>query len=110
MVSASRPPASRLTSIPSAATDTIASSTPIASASRAGTAPRGIGRIAVRAMLASMSASHHILSAPHAPAPAAIADSVAMNLIQSTGPGANTNPTAPVNTTSDITRGLSRTR
>ena len=33
--------------------------------------------MAVRDMLASMSASHHMLSAPQAPAPAAIADSVA---------------------------------
>ena len=110
MVSARSAAASQLTCRPSAATDTIDSSTPIASAWCGGTAPRGIGRIAVRAMLASMSASHHMLSAPQAPAPAAIAESVATSFSQSTCPGARTNPTAPVNTTSDMTRGLRRTR
>ena len=35
--------------------------------------PRGIGRIAVRVMTASMSASYHMLSTPAAPAPAAMA-------------------------------------
>ena len=36
-------------------------------------APRGIGRMAVRAITASISASYHMLSTPAAPAPAAIA-------------------------------------
>ena len=39
--------------------------------------------MAVRDMLASMSASHHMLSAPQAPAPAAMADSVATSFSQS---------------------------
>ena len=68
------------------------------------------GRIAVRDILASISASHHMLSAPQAPAPPAIAESVAMSFIQSIGAGARAKPTAPVKTTSDMTRGLSRTR
>ena len=110
MVSASRAAANRLTLIARAATDTTESRIPIASASSGGTTPRGIGRIAVRAILASMSASHHIFSAPQAPAPPAIAESVARSLIQSIGAGASAKPTAPVKTTSDMTRGLSRTR
>src|SRR5271168_2326567 len=97
MVSASSAADSALTLTASAATDTTASRTPIASASTGGTTPRGMGRIAVRAMLASMSASHHMLSAPQAPAPAAIADMAARNLSQSNGAGARAKPTAPVN-------------
>ena len=42
--------------------------------------------------------------------PPAIAESAAMSFIQSIGAGARAKPTAPVNTTSDMTRGLSRTR
>ena len=110
MVSASSAAASQLTCIPSAATDTNESNTPIASAWSGGTTPRGMGRIAVARHSASMSASHHMLSAPQAPAPAAMAHSVARSFSQSTGPGASRKPTAPVNTTSDMTRGLRRTR
>ena len=68
---------------------------------------RGIGRPAVRDINVSMSASYHMLSAPDAPAPTAMQSS-AVNA--STGwivPGAATRPTSAVNTTSDITRGLS---
>src|SRR5579863_5320156 len=110
MVSASSAADSALTLSASAATDTTDSRTPIASASSGGTTPRGMGRIAVRDILASISASHHILSAPQAPAPVAIDEIVARNLSQSNGAGARAKPTAPVNTTSDITRGLSSTR
>ena len=65
-----------------------------------------MGRAAVRAMRASMSASYHILRAPEAPAPMAIASSAMM---ASTGwmlPGATTMPVNAENTTSDITRGF----
>ena len=110
IVSASSAAANTLTLIASAATDTTASRIPIASASSGATTPRGMGRIAVRAMLASMSASHHMLSAPQAPAPPAIAESVVRSFIQSIGAGASAKPTPPVKTTSDMTRGLSRTR
>jgi hypothetical protein len=51
-----------------------------------------------------------MLSAPQAPAPAAIADIAARNFSQSNGAGASAKPTAPVNTTSDITRGFKSTR
>ena len=70
------------------------------------TCPRGIGRAAVRAIAASISASYHMLSAPDAPAPAAMQISAA---IASTGciePGAATSPTSAVNTTRNITRGF----
>src|SRR5271166_7133823 len=110
MVSASSAADSPLTLTASAATDTIASRRPIASASSGGTTPLGMGRIAVRAILASMSASHHMLSAPQAPAPAAMADIALTNFSQSNGAGASAKPTAPVNTTSDITRGFKSTR
>ena len=69
--------------------------------------PAGIGRLAVRVISASMSASYHMLSAPEAPAPTAIARRAmkAMNGLVATG--AATRPTNAVNTTSDITRGFS---
>ena len=69
--------------------------------------PVGIGRLAVRDIKASMSASYHMLSAPEAPAPTAIASTAmtAMNGLVATG--AATSPTNAVKTTSDITRGFS---
>ena len=85
IVSTSSAAANTLTWIARPATDTTESRIPMASASSGGTTPRGMGRIAVRAILASMSASHHMLSAPHAPAPAAIAESAATNSV-SAGP------------------------
>ena len=45
---------------------------PKVSASSGVTRPRGMGRLAVRCMQASMSASYHMLSAPDAPAPTAM--------------------------------------
>ncbi len=59
-------------------------------------------------MRASMSASHHMLSAPEAPAPTAIAMSDAQASTGCRWPCATTMPTSAVNTTSDMTRGLSR--
>ena len=50
-----------------------ARTSPNTSASAREILPRGIGRLAVRAITASMSASYHMLSTPAAPAPAAIA-------------------------------------
>ena len=72
MVKASRKPATMLTSSPSVSTEPIASTVPKVSASSGVTRPRGMGRLAVRCMRASMSASYHMLSAPDAPAPTAM--------------------------------------
>ena len=65
----------RLTLIARARTATAphARTSPNASASAREILPRGIGRLAVRAITASMSASYHMLSTPAAPAPAAMA-------------------------------------
>src|SRR5262245_52871199 len=82
--------------------------TPKVSASCGLTAPRGIGRAAVRCMRASMSASYHMLSAPEAPAPIAMQR---MAMLARTGlrcPGASIMPVKAVNTTNDITRGFIR--
>jgi hypothetical protein len=68
--------------------------------------PRGIGRLAVRDMMASISPSSAMFSAPEAPAPAAMQSS---EVKASTGwkwPGAITRPTNAVKITSDITRGF----
>ena len=59
------------------------------------TNPRGTGRAAVRAIWASISASYHILSAPEAPAPAAMQISAAMASTGCIEPGAATRPTRP---------------
>ena len=70
--------------------------------------PRGIGRIAVRVMTASISASYHMLSTPAAPAPAAMARTAARVVSGSSRPGALLNPTSAVKTASIITRGFVR--
>ncbi len=65
-----------------------------------------MGRAAVRAMRASMSASYHMLSAPEAPAPTAMAMTAMMARTGCRSPGAAKRPASDVNTTSDITRGF----
>ena len=68
--------------------------------------PRGIGRLAVRDINASMSPSYAMFIAPEAPAPTAM-QRIEVNA--STGwtwPGAITRPTSAVKITSDITRGF----
>ena len=62
--------------------------------------------MAVRAITASMSASYHILSAPAAPAPAAMQRRATTPAKGSMPPGATIRPTSAVKTTSDITRGF----
>src|SRR6516165_9050684 len=79
---------------------------PNANASRRETAPRGIGRLAVRVITASISASYHILSTPAAPAPAAMAAIETAPRGGSRRLGASIIPTTAVNTASAITRGL----
>ena len=83
---------------------------PNASASFAGMRPAGMGRSRVRDMMASMSASYHMFSAPEAPAPIAIASSEARPITGWIGTGAASMPASAVNTTSDITRGLSSSK
>src|SRR3954451_11253795 len=81
---------------------------PKTSASNREILPRGIGRIAVRVMIASISASYHMLSTPAAPAPAAMARTAARVVSGSSRTGALLNPTSAVKTASIITRGLVR--
>ena len=65
-----------------------------------------MGLSRVRAISASISASHHILSAPAAPAPTAIAISEAKPTTGFTRPGAISMPASAVSMISDITRGF----
>jgi hypothetical protein len=59
-------------------------------------------------MTASISASHHMLRQPEAPAPTAIMTREAKAMTGWTSGCATTMPTSAVNTTSDITRGFRR--
>src|SRR5262245_27917288 len=108
MVSASSPPATQFTTRPSVVTEPMARITPKVRASSRLTAPRGMGRAAVRCMRASMSASYHILSAPEAPAPTAMQRMAMPARTGLSAPGANIMPVKAVNTTNDITRGFIR--
>ncbi len=87
-------------------TEKPASAMPIASASSRPTRRDGIGRAAVRRISASMSLSHHMLSAPEAPPPTAMQITAASPITGCTATGAQTSPTKAVNTTSRITRGF----
>ena len=80
---------------------------PKASASGRVTRPRGIGRLAVRDISASISLSYHMFSAPEAPAPTAMHRIEVKASTGWTWPGAITRPTSAVKITSDITRGFS---
>ena len=80
---------------------------PRAKASPSVTRPEGIGRLRVRFISRSISASHHMLSAPDAPPPMAMNRIAASATTGWTGTGATTRPTSAVKTTSDMTRGLS---
>jgi hypothetical protein len=96
-----------LTRTPSVITEKNDSVMPNASASGRVIRPRGIGRLAVRDINASISLSYHMLSAPEAPAPTAM-HRIEVNAITGwTCPGAITRPTSAVKITSDITRGFS---
>ena len=68
--------------------------------------PAGIGRLRVRSIRASISASNHMLMAPDAPAPSAIVETAISAESGSMDPGATNMPTRPVKTTSDMTRGF----
>ena len=66
----------------------------------------GMGREAVRVISASMSASHHMLSAAAAPAPKAMHSTAVKPSTGLIATGAAIRPHNPVNTTRLITRGL----
>ncbi|MCY1558686.1 hypothetical protein D9M68_956430 [compost metagenome] len=72
--------------------------------------PAGMGRLSVRLMIASISASYHMLRAPEAPAPMAMQTMAIMPTSGLMPTGATSIPTSAVNTTSDMTRGLSSAR
>jgi len=110
MVKASNPPASQLTRMPSVNTEKNASVMPNAIASARVILPRGIGRLAVRDISASMSPSSAMLSAPEAPAPTAMQSSAVMASTGWRWPGAISRPTNAVKITSDITRGFNSAR
>ena len=69
--------------------------------------PEGMGRDCVRFITRSISASYHMFSAPEAPPPSAMNRIAAKPTTGGTPTGATIRPTKAVNTTSDMTRGLS---
>jgi len=93
--------------MPSVITEKKASVRPKAAASGRVIRPRGIGRLAVRDISASISASYHMFSAPDAPAPTAMQRIEVKASTGCTCTGAITRPTNAVKTTNDITRGFS---
>ena len=66
----------------------------------------GKGRMRVRSITASISASYHMFSAPDAPAPTAMASSATKAVHGWMVPGAAIIPAKAVKITSDITRGF----
>ena len=108
MVKASHAAACQLAASPNIRTERPDNATPSPNAASDDVRPDGMGRDFVRRIIASISASHHIFKEPDAPPP------MAMNKIAqkaSTGcklTGAAIKPTKAVNTTNDMTRGLSK--
>src|SRR5689334_3343647 len=88
----------------------MASTTPNPAASAGSMRPMGMGRLAVRLMIASMSRSYHMLMAPEAPAPTAMQRMATAAISGWIWPGATIIPAKPEKTTSDITRGFSSCR
>lgn len=68
------------------------------------------GLFCVRDIMASISLSYHMLSAPEAPDPIVIHNIEIMAIIGLIVPGAITIPTIAVNTTKDITLGFMRVK
>ncbi len=89
-----------------AATDPIPRATPNTSAASGCIRPAGIGRLRVRDISQSMSRSYHMLIAPAAPAPSAMQAMATKAVSGAIDPGASSNPTMAVKTTSDMTFGL----
>src|SRR6056297_593228 len=106
MVKARIAAASAFVASHSMTTENTASVMPKANASSRVTLPAGMGRFAVRFITASMSDSHHMLSAPAAPPPTAMKRIAASPTTGCTATGAASSPTSAVNTTSVITRGF----
>ena len=107
MVKARSAPASRFVARASITTENPESARPKPNASPPSIRPEGIGRLRVRRITASMSASHHMLSAPEAPPPTAMKSTAQKPIIGCTATGAARSPTSAVNTTRVMTRGLS---
>ncbi|SJM34096.1 hypothetical protein BQ8482_380279 [Mesorhizobium delmotii] len=106
MVKASSDAASHPTSTPSVMTESTESTRPKPRASPGMTRPDGTGRFDVRDIKASISASYHMLSAPAAPAPTAIAPIAITAMTGFIAPGATIRPTKAVKTASAMTRGF----
>ena len=107
MVKASRPAASQLAAMPISITANRLSTTPSVRASAPCTLPEATGRVRVRFITASISASNHMFSAPEAPAPTATHSTEMAAMTGLIGVRAATSPVRAVNTTSDMTRGFS---
>jgi hypothetical protein len=110
MVKASKAADKKLAVIANMPTENTDNHKPKFLASDGDTLPPGIGLPEVLFITASISASHHILSAPEAPAPIAINKIDANAKIGCTLLGATNNPTEAVNTTNDITLGFSNAK
>src|SRR5258707_11870312 len=108
MVQANNAAAARFVANARTATASPPRTRPKTSASNREIFPRGIGRIAVRLMTASISASYQMLTTPGAPAPAAMGRTAAKVVSGSSRPGAQLNPTSAVKTASIISRGFVR--
>src|SRR5690554_6788371 len=87
-------------------TEKIVSTTPKARASEGSTRPCTRGRFRVRAMMASMSRSYHMLMAPAPPAATAMQSTATAARKGWMSPGATSKPASPVKTTRDMTRGF----
>ena len=107
MVKARKAPANRLVASASITQANPDRARPSAIASPSVTLPAGIGRLRVRFITRSISASHHMFSAPEAPPPTAMNRIAQKPITGCTATGAATRPTRAVNTTRDMTRGLS---
>ena len=107
---ASKKAANQLDASPSITTESADKARPKSFASFAEIFPDGTGRRLVRAMTPSISASYHIFKAPEAPPPSAI-NKIDTNATNGwITPGAAKTPAIAVNTTSDITLGLSKAK
>ena len=110
MVKARSPAASQFEASPRISTEPTERTMPKASASSGRMRPSGIGRLAVRVISASISASHHMLRQPEAPAPTAIIRREIAAITGFTVASETTMPTSAVKITSTITRGFSRAK
>ena len=101
MVNASNPAAKKFDASPKVITDNKDKNKPKSRAFSGRIFPLGIGRVWVRTITASISASYHILSAPEAPAPTAIAHKDISIRKGCKSPDETTNPTKAVKITKD---------